>query len=274
MPTARLTIRALLTEQCNLACVFCHNEGQPSTVAQMSLPPETLLHTVRAAATIATQVTVKLSGGEPTLHPRFAEYLSAAVTAGADDVVVITNAHRLPPLLDGLRRCPRLRFSVNVPSCNGAVYHRMTGAMLDMVIHNVRALVSAGGSVSLNSYWPGNRTRQELAAMVDFARQLKTTLKLLAPCQIAGTAAEHHSSRRACRTRRGHRRPARPARRGRSRCLRRPVDRATEVEPSGPPRAPHRTGPADRGRSTVTRRGWLRTACPRSSDSACGGCSS
>jgi molybdenum cofactor biosynthesis enzyme MoaA len=97
----------------------------------MSMPPEALLRAVRAGATIAPWVIVKLSGGEPTLHPRFLEYLSAAVAAGANEIAVISNAHRLQPLLGGLERCPRLRFSVNVPSCDETVYQRLTGAPLD-----------------------------------------------------------------------------------------------------------------------------------------------
>ncbi len=195
MATARLSIRTLLTERCNLACVFCHNEGQPSTTVQMSMPPEVLLRAVRAGAAVAPWVTVKLSGGEPTLHPQFLEYLSAAVAAGANEVAVISNAHRLLPLLGALERCPRLRFSVNVPSCDQAVYRQLTGAPLDIAVRNIRALVATGGSVSLNAYWPGNRTPSELTAMVDFSRHLGTTLKLLAPCQIANRGAERHSSR-------------------------------------------------------------------------------
>ena len=158
MATARLSIRTLLTERCNLACVFCHNEGQPSTSVQMSMPPEVLLRAVRAGAAVAPWVTVKLSGGEPTLHPQFLEYLSAAVAAGANEVAVISNAHRLLPLLGALERCPRLRFSVNVPSCDQTVYRRLTGAPLDIALRNIRALVAAGGSVSLNAYQrSGNR---------------------------------------------------------------------------------------------------------------------
>jgi hypothetical protein len=66
---------------------------------------------------------------------------------------------------------------------------------LDTAVGNIRALVAAGGSVSLNAYWPGNRTPADLIAMVDFSRHLGTTLKLLAPCQIAGSGADRHSSR-------------------------------------------------------------------------------
>jgi molybdenum cofactor biosynthesis enzyme MoaA len=193
---ARINLRVLLTEQCNLACVFCHNEGQASTVTQLSMPPEGLARVVRAGRAVADEVVVRLSGGEPTLHPGFLDYLDAAWSAGAAEIVVISNAYRVEPLLGALERSARIRFSVNVPSHDESIYRRMTGgAELDSAVGNIRRLVAAGGTISLNTYWPASRTAADLRQMVEFSAGLGVRLKLLAPCRIASNRARLQSQR-------------------------------------------------------------------------------
>lgn len=192
----RVNLRVLLTEQCNLACVFCHNEGQASTVTQLSMPPDGLARLVRAGRSVASEVVVRLSGGEPTLHPAFLAYLDSAWSAGAAEIVVISNAYRVEPLLAALERGARIRFSVNVPSHDASVYRRMTGgAELDRAVRNIRRLVAAGGAVSLNTYWPPNRAATDLRQMVEFSASLGVQLKLLAPCRVASNGARMQSER-------------------------------------------------------------------------------
>lgn len=87
MPVAFGRLRVFLTEQCNLACFYCHNEGQPKGAAFL---PDELFD---AAVTMSRQAEVEkviLSGGEPLLHPRAVELVDA-VSSSAERVSLITN---------------------------------------------------------------------------------------------------------------------------------------------------------------------------------------
>jgi pyruvate-formate lyase-activating enzyme len=61
-----------LTERCNLKCPFCCVEGRRST---SSIAPETFRRVVRDYRPLLLQLT----GGEPTIHPRFDELLGWAL---------------------------------------------------------------------------------------------------------------------------------------------------------------------------------------------------
>ncbi|ORM27800.1 radical SAM protein [Williamsia sp. 1135] len=87
MPVAFGRLRVFLTEQCNLACFYCHNEGQPKGGGYLS---DRLYD---AVATMSRQPEVDkviLSGGEPLLHPRVLDMVDA-VAPHVARVSVITN---------------------------------------------------------------------------------------------------------------------------------------------------------------------------------------
>ncbi|WP_158306541.1 radical SAM protein [Rhodococcus opacus] len=84
-----------MTEQCNLACFYCHNEGQPKGSAYLS---DQLFD---AAVSMSRQPEVEkviLSGGEPLLHPRVLE-LVEAVSPNVARSSLITNGLLLTPSL-------------------------------------------------------------------------------------------------------------------------------------------------------------------------------
>lgn len=76
-----------LTRRCNTRCLFCHDaERQDGTVVRF----EEVAADIRAGrARGATRLV--LSGGEPTVHPRFLEAVAAGRAAGYRWVQVVTN---------------------------------------------------------------------------------------------------------------------------------------------------------------------------------------
>lgn len=92
-----LALEVHLVDQCNLRCRECCTLSPflPDRVAA----PEEVRDDLRRAARVLRPQMVKLSGGEPLLHPRLDECLRAAKeSAIAPRVSVTTNGHLLPKM--------------------------------------------------------------------------------------------------------------------------------------------------------------------------------
>lgn len=113
-PTAPAYIQFYPTLRCNLACNFCFNRG---LAPQPDIEPADfarLLDTLQAAGVDA----LDLLGGEPTLHPRLGELVSAIAARGMR-ATLSTNGHGDLALLERLEdRFGRATLRVGV-SVNG-----------------------------------------------------------------------------------------------------------------------------------------------------------
>jgi radical SAM/Cys-rich protein len=81
------TVQVNIGLKCNLACRHCHVESSPKRTEQMSW--QTMLD-VLVAASKAGAGTLDITGGAPEMHPRFRDFVDAALTQGLA-VMVRTN---------------------------------------------------------------------------------------------------------------------------------------------------------------------------------------
>ncbi|MBI5615630.1 MAG: radical SAM protein [Gammaproteobacteria bacterium] len=83
-----------VTEHCNLRCPVCYASSGPERLAHRDLPTiERMLDAI--VANEGEPDVVQISGGEPTLHPRFFEILDAAKRRPIRHLMVNTNGVRL-----------------------------------------------------------------------------------------------------------------------------------------------------------------------------------
>jgi len=96
-----------LTKRCNLACHYCysHNNGE-----EMPVP---LFEDVCRAADAGQVLDVTLGGGEPSLHPRFAECARWAWSNFRFGISVTTNCTHVQPLLDAADCVSAVRVSLD-----------------------------------------------------------------------------------------------------------------------------------------------------------------
>jgi len=91
-------ITLIITHRCNQRCEFCFDASNVLAAdgrADMSM--ETLarvLRLLRSSTDDPATFNVTLSGGEPTLHPRFLDVVRAVSSAGFP-ITILTNGHRL-----------------------------------------------------------------------------------------------------------------------------------------------------------------------------------
>jgi cyclic pyranopterin phosphate synthase len=141
-------LRISLTQRCNLACVFCHMEGQPESTDE--LRPSDFEAVVRAGARVGIN-RVKLTGGEPTLRTDLLEIVRR-VRPHVRELSMTTNGLRLGALARDLKAAGLDRVNVSLPSLDPATYRELTGVDgVAKTMDGIRAAVDAGlGPVKLN----------------------------------------------------------------------------------------------------------------------------
>jgi radical SAM protein with 4Fe4S-binding SPASM domain len=146
---APLSIEIHLTNVCNLRCSFC---SYGRVRHQEMLHPDQLTTLVDDLVGLAPtlKAVVFSGGGEPTVHPGFAEAVARLADAGIE-IGVITNGVRMPPaVLEAFLRCAWVRFSLDAP--DPAHYQKVLSPHdpknYTRVLENMAALSAARGPVS------------------------------------------------------------------------------------------------------------------------------
>ncbi len=184
-----LALRILLTENCNLSCVFCHNEGQLGLTRTSELGAGNFRILMRAGL-MRNLRQVKFSGGEPTLHPDLPSLVTMSIEAGLD-TVVISNGVKLRTLETvagaGARIC------INVPSADPETYRKLTGGQFELVAKTLSSLTGIGTEIAINSYAKLTPDITHIRSLLGLARANDCTLKLLLPCQVSSVEKQQQS---------------------------------------------------------------------------------
>jgi len=154
---------------CNQACDFCF-------VSRELPPPEDALLQAELAEVARRGASLAISGGEPTLNPRLAEYLARTVELGITDVQLQTNAIKMsdPAYTAELVQAGLRRAFVSLHGISAETSDRVTAAPGTFVrtLAGIRNLTAAGVSVCLNFVLCAYNA-DELAGLPDFvAREI------------------------------------------------------------------------------------------------------
>lgn len=161
-----------LTPACNNRCPGCSNLYS----GDRAPAPTSAAAWLRWLATIGpAAVQIRLTGGEPTLHPGFAVILQAATSYNAH-VTVFTNGRWRDPaalvaLCAGTRQLSGLLISLH--GATAAQHEAFSGVpgSFDETLANVRRALDAGVRVALSTVITRHNWH-DLAAVVDLARRL------------------------------------------------------------------------------------------------------
>ncbi len=137
------TVRMSLTDRCDLACVYCRpsrNDGYLEKRLDLDAWRTMLDGLLRAGVR-----RVRITGGEPLLHPRIVDVVRHLASLGLDDLALTTNATRLAKLARPLRDAGLRRITVSIDSLDSERFWRMTrGGNLDDVLAGVEAARAVG----------------------------------------------------------------------------------------------------------------------------------
>ena len=163
-----------LTQGCNLACRHCwlapHLQQADQTGPSLDLD---LFRSVLDQAEPLGLTTVKLTGGEPLLHPRIREILEIVRDRGMR-LFVETNGVLCTPELAGLiRECERPFVSVSLDGADAGTHEWIRGVRgsFDRAISGIRDLAGAGLSPQI-IMTVMRRNRDQMEPMVRLAESL------------------------------------------------------------------------------------------------------
>lgn len=169
MRTPPRSVRLSLTDRCDLACVYCRPHRHDGYVERrLDLEAwKTMIEGLVAAGVRR----VRLTGGEPLLHPYVVEVVRHLSTLGLDDLAVTTNATRLARLAVPLREAGMRRINISLDSLDAERFERMTrGGRLDQVLAGIEAARGAGfDEIKLNAVIVRGENDGELETLARWA---------------------------------------------------------------------------------------------------------
>ena len=133
-------LRISLTPRCNLACIYCHAEGEKTPENEMDA--EEIIEIMRVGARFGIR-TVKFTGGEPLLRPDLI-HIVKNVPEGMESSLT-TNGVFLAALAPELKRAGLRRVNISLDSLNHEAYKKITGSdRLDDVLEGIQTALDVG----------------------------------------------------------------------------------------------------------------------------------
>jgi cyclic pyranopterin phosphate synthase len=166
---AARTVRISLTDRCDLACLYCRPSRSDGYLEKRL--DDNAWHTMARALVQSGVRRVRITGGEPLLHPRVVERVAFIASLGVEDLALTTNATRLLALARPLRVAGLHRITVSVDSLVAERFERITrGGQLAAVLDGVDAAREAGfAEVKSNTVVLRGENDDELADIVAWA---------------------------------------------------------------------------------------------------------
>ena len=147
-------LRISVTDRCNLRCVYCMpRQGVQWQPLGDQLTVDEIARVVAAAAQGGVN-RVRITGGEPLVHPHIVEIVRRiAGTPGVEDVSLTTNGMLLERLAQPLAEAGLRRVNVSLDTLDAGKFQRITrGGRIERVWNGIAAAGRAGLSpIKLNT---------------------------------------------------------------------------------------------------------------------------
>jgi cyclic pyranopterin phosphate synthase len=163
------TVRVSLTDRCDLACVYCR-PSRSDGYLEKRLEDQAWRAMVRALVQAGVR-RVRITGGEPLLHPRVIELVAFVASLGVEDLALTTNATLLEKLAQPLRDAGLRRLTVSLDSLVPERFWRITrGGRLERVLAGVEAARAAGfDELKVNTVVLRGENDDELPSIVEWS---------------------------------------------------------------------------------------------------------
>ena len=171
-----------ITGRCNLRCRHCFNESSPAHPNELSLERlEVLLNEVQSWGVRS----VRITGGEPTVHRGFREVVEACRRRGIG-IGLNTNGIYGPEMLDYLKTAPIEIFFVSLEGLEANTDAIRGAGVFRHAVETCRHLKAAGQKVMI-SFHVGEGNLGDVPGLVALAAELGVDLKV-SPLRPVGRA--------------------------------------------------------------------------------------
>ncbi|MBN1165615.1 MAG: GTP 3',8-cyclase MoaA [Methanospirillaceae archaeon] len=133
-------LRISLCKSCNLACIYCHREGEQDPSEMMSA--DTIDEIIQTGIRFGIK-SIKFTGGEPLLRPDLVDIISR-VPPGIETSIT-TNGILLASMASDLSAAGLSRVNISIDSLNHETYAKITGRdYLFLALEGIDAALTAG----------------------------------------------------------------------------------------------------------------------------------
>ena len=179
------SVRLSITDRCDFACTYCRpsrNDGYAETRLSLEGWRTTIDGLVAAGVR-----RVRITGGEPLIHPQVLEIVRMIAARGVEDLALTTNASQLARLAAPLREAGLSRINVSIDTLDEARFAAITrGARLAPVLEGIEAARAAGlGPIKLNAVVLRGVNDDELEPLVRWAWERRLVPRFLEVMPIA-----------------------------------------------------------------------------------------
>jgi cyclic pyranopterin phosphate synthase len=139
-------LRVSITDRCNFRCVYCLEPDARFMPSAELLTPEEFARVARIATGLGVR-TLRITGGEPTVHPQLTRIISLMAGAGAQDVAMTTNGSRCDDAsLRAWRDAGLHRLTISLDSLQPGRFSAITRSTTEPreVVGAIRRALSAG----------------------------------------------------------------------------------------------------------------------------------
>ncbi len=175
-------MRLSITDRCNFRCTYCIGTGVRFAPKGTLLRTDEFARVARLATELGVQK-IRLTGGEPTLHPDLLEIVASIREACDASVALITNGSLLTPAtLAALRAAGLARITISLdtlrPERFSSITRSLSGpaAVLSAIEHSIAAGL---GPVKVNAVLLRGVNDDEAADLADLARRLAIEVRFI-----------------------------------------------------------------------------------------------
>ncbi len=174
-------MRISITQQCNLACYYCHREGEVENPGQppIEMSPDEIAKVVELVADLGIRK-IKLTGGEPLARTDIIEIIEK-ISPYLNDLSMTTNGILLGKYGELLKKAGLDRVNISLDTLDPAIYQQLTGKnYLSKVIEGINTVKNNGiNPIKLNMVLMKDVNETELDEMVRFCYNNNLILQLI-----------------------------------------------------------------------------------------------
>jgi cyclic pyranopterin phosphate synthase len=178
-------LRISLTNECNYACIYCvDSKSAASPVLSETmikpLPTSELITIIRKLHNELNLEAVRLTGGEPLLHPRVMTLISSIKEMGINSIGITTNGHFLSNKVEKLINCGLSSVNISIDALDPTIFKSINlNNGLNNVLKSIEAALLQGLSVKLNTVVMKGKNHTEIVPLLEFAMKKGIVIRFL-----------------------------------------------------------------------------------------------
>jgi len=175
-------LRISITDRCNFRCIYCMEPDVRFAPRESLLTTDEIIRVARIANALGVRK-IRLTGGEPTLHPELTEIISGIRAATDVEVAMITNASLLTR--DALREWKAAglaRVTISIDSLRADRFVRLTRSTASPadVLAGIEACLAEGLTpLKLNAVLIRGFNDDEAADLAELARRYAIEMRFI-----------------------------------------------------------------------------------------------